>query len=145
MLSCLSLQLIPLSFVLAVRLCLIRNEATHSATKYKEEIFDSCYSYIHQTFIVFYIKSNHLRPIYSGNNKNPAFLPYVTNIDNSNLIENDISIFSILHTYVLQEKLLFNAYMFRLYIKSLLNHSAISNKKVICLLHTRLEYSNLNF
>ena len=77
--------------------------------------------------------------------KNPAFLPYVTNIDNSNLIENDISIFSILHTYVLQEKLLFNAYMFRLYIKSLLNHSAISNKKVICLLHTRLEYSNLNF
>lgn len=53
--------------------------------------------------------------------------------------------FSILHTYVLQEKLLFNAYMFRLYIKSLLNHSAISNKKVICLLHTRLEYSNLNF
>lgn len=46
---------------------------------------------------------------------------------------------------VLQEKLLFNAYMFRLYIKSLLNHSAISNKKVICLLHTRLEYSNLNF
>ena len=25
--------------------------------------------------------------------KNPAFLPYVTNIDNSNLIENDISIF----------------------------------------------------
>ena len=100
MLSCLSLQLIPLSFVLAVRLCLIRNEATYSATEYKEEIFDSCYSYIHQTFIVFYIKSNHLRPIYSGNNKNPAFLPYVTNIDNSNLIENDISIFpSCTHMY----------------------------------------------
>ena len=66
--SCLSLQLILLSFVLAIRLCLIRNEATYSATEYKAEIFDSRYRYIHQTFIVFYIKSNHLRPIHSGNN-----------------------------------------------------------------------------
>ena len=57
-----------LSFVLAIRLCLIRNEATYSATEYKAEIFDSRYRYIHQTFIVFYIKSNHLRPIHSGNN-----------------------------------------------------------------------------
>ena len=77
--------------------------------------------------------------------KDPIVTVYTENIDNSNLIENDISIFSILHTYVLQEKLLFNAYMFRLYIKSLLNHCELSNKNISRLLHTRLEYSNLNF
>ena len=36
-------------------------------------------------------------------------------------------------------------YMFYIYAKPLLNHSALSNKNISHLLHTRLEYSNLNF